>query len=52
MGGRDLAENVRIPSYEGVGLKLLKKKRHMIFERSLTLVFLNRTGGSLPQGHL
>jgi len=32
--GRGLAENVRIPSYGGRGLKLLKN-RHMIFERSL-----------------
>jgi len=31
-GGRGLAENVRIPSYGGVGLKLLKNRR-MIFER-------------------
>jgi len=33
MWGRGLPENVRIPSYGGRGLKLLKS-RHMIFERS------------------
>jgi len=34
--GEGLAENVRIPSYGGGGLKLLKKtKRYMIFERFL-----------------
>jgi len=33
--GRELAENVRKPSYDGGrGIKLLKK-RHMIFERFL-----------------
>jgi len=29
-GGRELAENVRIPSYRGRGLKLLKKPSYDI----------------------
>jgi len=36
MGVRGLDENVRIPSYRGMGSKIAKKKRHMIFECSQT----------------
>jgi len=35
-GGEELAENVRIPSYEGEP-KITQKNRHMIFERSLSV---------------
>jgi len=34
--GRGLAENVGIPSYGGRRSKIVKKKRHIIFERSLS----------------
>jgi len=33
--GEGLAENDRIPSYEGRRPKIAQKNRHMIFERSL-----------------
>jgi len=34
--GRELVENVRIPSYGERGSKIAEKNRHMIFERSPT----------------